>query len=75
MEYKTSKIHEKIILNREVVKMLRCLIDISVPENSKCAKCCIYCNEKETCENRCIGIDEWKTESNISENCIECIEM
>lgn len=55
--------------------MIRCLIDISVPENSKCAKCCIYCNEKETCENRCIGIDEWKTENNIVENCIECIEM
>lgn len=66
---------EKIILNREVVKMLRCLIDISVPENDKCKKCCICCNEKETCENRCIGIDEWKTESNIAENCIECMKM
>ncbi len=55
--------------------MLRCLIDISVPENDKCKKCCICCNEKETCENRCIGIDEWKTESNIAENCIECMKM
>lgn len=55
--------------------MLRCLIDMSVPEDNKCAKCCINCNEKETCKYRCIGIDEWKTESNIAKNCIECMEV
>lgn len=49
--------------------MLRCLIDISISENSKCAKCCIYCNEKETCEYRCVGSDRWKTEDDIAENC------
>ncbi len=55
--------------------MLRCLIDMSIPENNKCAKCCIYCNEKETCEYRCAGIDKWKTECDIAKNCIEFIEL
>ena len=55
--------------------MLRGLIDISISENSKCAKCCIYCNEKETCEYRCVGSDRWKTEDDIAENCTECIEI
>lgn len=26
--------------------MIKCLMDISIPEDSKCAKCCIYCEEK-----------------------------
>ena len=46
--------------------------DMSVPEDSKCAKCCLHCEEKET--YRCQGIDEWKTEENIAKNCIECTE-
>lgn len=54
--------------------MLRCLMDMSVPEYSKCAKCCLHCDEKETCEHRCQGIDKWKTEENIAKNCIECAE-
>lgn len=54
--------------------MLRCLMDMSVPEESKCAKCCLYCDEKEICEYRCYGIDEWKIEEKIVENCTNCTE-
>lgn len=57
------------------MEMLQCLMDISVPEDSKCAKCCIYCDEKEVCKCRCPGVDEWVTEENISKNCIECMEL
>ena len=58
-----------------VIEMLRCLMDMSIPEDSKCAKCCLHCKEKETCEYKCQGVDEWKTEENISKNCIECTEL
>ena len=54
--------------------MLRCLMDMSIPEDDKCAKCCIHCDEKETCSCRCHGLDEWNTEENIANNCIECTE-
>ena len=52
--------------------MIRCLIDISIPEEDRCAKCCIYCEEKYTCSRRCPGVDEWKTEEEIYMNCTEC---
>ena len=52
--------------------MLNCLYDVSVPEDSKCSKCCLYCDEKDSCEYRCIGLEEWKTEEEIINNCIEC---
>lgn len=54
--------------------MLMCLMDMSIPKNSKCAKCCIYCKEKDTCECKCCGVDEWKTEEEVVKNCIECCE-
>ena len=57
-----------------VINMLRCLMDMSIPEDDKCAKCCIHCDEKETCSCRCHGLDEWNTEENIANNCIECTE-
>lgn len=44
-------------------------MDMSVPEDSKCAKCCLHCEEKETCKCRFAGniegqniiksIEEW----------------
>lgn len=52
--------------------MIKCLMDVSVPENSKCAKCCIYCDEKNKCNYVCDGIEEWETEENIVKNCTEC---
>lgn len=55
--------------------MLRCLIDGSIPLESKCAKCCIHCDEKDTCDYKCCGIEEWGTEEEIAKNCIECIPI
>lgn len=52
--------------------MLRCLIDVSIPEDDKCSKCCFYCDEKDSCERRCTGLEEWKTEEEIENNCTEC---
>ena len=54
--------------------LIRCLMDVSIPENDKCGKCCINCDEKDICENKCCGIDEWETEEEILKNCIECEE-
>lgn len=54
--------------------MIKCLMDISIPEDSKCAKCCIYCEEKDACEYKCHAIDEWKTEKEIEDNCRQCCE-
>ena len=52
--------------------MLKCLIDISISEDSKCSKCCFYCDEKDSCEYKCAGLEEWETEEEIENNCIEC---
>lgn len=54
--------------------MLRCLIDVSIPLESKCAKCCIHCDEKDACDYKCCGIEEWGTEEGIAKNCMECIQ-
>lgn len=51
--------------------MIECLKDMSVPEDSKCAYCCYYCNEKESCECKCYGLTKWKTETEIAQNCVE----
>lgn len=42
--------------------MIRCLKDISISEDSKCAKCCLHCDEKETCKYKCSEIDKYKSE-------------
>ncbi len=52
--------------------MLKCLIDVSIPEDNKCSNCCFYCDEKDSCEHRCVGLEEWKTEEEIENNCTEC---
>lgn len=54
--------------------IIKCLMDVSVPEDSKCANCCIQCEEKDTCEYKCYGIEKWKTEEEIAKNCVECWE-
>ncbi len=51
--------------------MIKCLMDVTVPEDSKCAKCCIYCNEKETCECRCPLIIDNITEDDVLNICAE----
>lgn len=48
---------------------IRCFKDSAIPEDSKCAKCCLYCDEKELCEYKCNGIDLWRTELEIGDNC------
>lgn len=52
--------------------MIKCLIDVSVPEDSKCAKCCIYCDEIEKCKCACQKAKELKTEDGVMENCTIC---
>lgn len=54
--------------------MLRCLIDPTIPEDSRCSKCCIHCEDKDSCNCCCCGVNEWKTEEEIAKNCIECID-
>ena len=53
--------------------MLRCLMDPTIPEDSRCSKCCIHCEDKDSCNCCCCGVNEWKTEEEIAKNCIECI--
>lgn len=52
--------------------MIKCLIDVSILEDSKCSKCCIYCDEKETCKYRCNYTDKCKIEDDVYNNCDEC---
>ena len=53
--------------------MLRCLIDPLIPEGSKCRECCLHCDERETCEFKCHGLDELGTEDKIVEHCVFCV--
>lgn len=54
--------------------MLRCLMDAHVSDNSKCSKCCLYCNEKENCNYKCAGLQKWRTEEDVARNCVCCVE-
>lgn len=45
--------------------MLRCLMDPTIPEDSRCSKCCIHCEDKDSCNCCCCGVNEWKTEEEI----------
>ena len=52
--------------------MIRCYMDL-VPEDSECAKCCIYC--KKDCEFRCEICKECKIEKEIFEaDCVYAYE-
>ena len=48
--------------------MIRCFMDPLVPQESKCAKCCIYCEEE--CECRCELAVECETEKKVIE--VDC---
>lgn len=52
--------------------MIKCLLDMTVSEDSKCAKCCMYCSEKETCECSCHLITDNITETGVLSKCLEC---
>ena len=53
--------------------MIKCLMDVSIPEDDKCAKCCICCEEKVACEYTCRRTNEWKPKEDVMKNCIECL--
>lgn len=53
--------------------MLICTLDMSVPADSQCAKCCIYCTE-EDCEYRCLNAIKYKTEDEIASHCTMAYE-
>ena len=50
--------------------MIRCFMDATLPEDSKCSKCCIYCDDKE-CDCYCPIAKEKKTEDAVFES--DCI--
>ena len=56
------------------MNMLRCFMDPTISEESRCSKCCIHCEYRESCDYCCQGIEEWKTEEKIAKNCIECVD-
>lgn len=45
--------------------MLRCLMDTSVEEGSKCEYCCLYCDEKDDCEYYCPKAKECVSELDV----------
>ncbi len=48
---------------------IQCLKDTSVPEDSECAKCCIHCETRDTCEWVCENIRNGWTEEKIRKEC------
>jgi len=64
-----------IDLCKEENDMIKCLMDVTVPQDSKCAKCCIYCDEKSHCESVCeMGAVEGRDENFIACKCINAYE-
>ena len=50
--------------------VIGCCMDVGVDRDSRCAKCCIYCDDKDTCEYSCEGLVQWnRNESEIAKNC------
>lgn len=47
---------------------IKCAKDPVIPEDSRCANCCIYCDEAD-CVYRCKEADELGIEESIEENC------
>ncbi len=39
--------------------VIECCADMSVPRDSACAFCCVYCSNKNNCEYACAGLGEW----------------
>ncbi len=53
--------------------MIKCGMDPSVPDDSICAWCCIYCEEKDRCEYTCPIVKESKTEDDIYNSTCEYV--
>ena len=54
--------------------VIRCCMDPAVPEDSQCAKCCMYCAEKKTCEYLCPLVTDCGTEKEILQRCNVAVE-
>lgn len=54
--------------------MLRCTMDMSIPKESKCAYCCVYCLQKD-CTSRCELPRRYENkEKTIYKSCTICYE-
>lgn len=56
-----------------VEDMIKCGIDPSIPDDSECAWCCIYCEKKDECKYICPIVKESKTENDIYNSTCEYI--
>ncbi len=53
--------------------MIRCFMDALIDKDSKCAKCCIYCEEE--CEYRCELSKQCSCEADvINKDCVHAYE-
>ena len=53
--------------------MIKCYMDPSVPQDSDCANCCIYCKQKDYCDYTCPIVKESHTEQDILESKCEYV--
>lgn len=53
--------------------MIKCGMDPTVPEDSDCANCCIYCKQKDYCDYTCPIVKESHTEQDILESSCEYV--
>ena len=54
--------------------MIRCVMDVSIPETDKCAFCCIHCQDTD-CEHRCHLSKSCRTEEDVFESdCVDAVE-
>lgn len=53
--------------------MIWCTMDTSVEKDSKCAKCCVYCDDSE-CKLRCPNAIKYQDEAEVVESCIMAYE-
>ena len=63
------KYDDKGVSERNVYDEIRCNKDGLLDEESPCAKCCIYCKDREICKYVCSYAKEEYTEDEIMENC------
>lgn len=54
--------------------MLRCTLDIAIPNDSQCAICCLYCNDKEKCKYSCQVLSKCQNEDEVVKYCVYAFE-
>ncbi len=62
----------KVEFHKEV-NMIKCGMDPSIPDDSKCAWCCINCEEKDGCGYICPIVKESRTEDDIYNSTCEYV--